>query len=51
MIVPLMSSVPVTAPGGSWGGGGAVVTETIIVKIGEDEIARAVRRSDKRSGR
>jgi hypothetical protein len=33
--------------------GGTVqqVTETIIVKVGEDELARAVRRSDRRNSR
>jgi hypothetical protein len=45
-------TVPSSVPAGSFGGGsGPVVEETIIVRIGEDEIARAVRRSDKRSGR
>ena len=49
----ILPAVPGSGSGGGWGGGGGstMVEETIIVRIGEDEIARAVRRSDRRSGR
>lgn len=43
---------PMTYAGGDApGGSGGNWTETIIVKVGEDELARAVRRSDRRNSR